>query len=451
MSYLLNTPEEQAAMLAAVGAKSLDELFESIPAEFRLKRPLDLPPTAGELELSQRMQELADKNLGTHNAACFAGGGAYDHFIPAVVDFVASRSEFLTSYTPYQPEVSQGNLQATFEYQSMVCELTGMEAANASLYDGASAAAEAALLCLAAQPKRRKVVAPRTLDPGYRQVLKTYLGGVDVELVEPPADEGVLDPQAIARAADGAACVLIQQPNCLGRVEEAAALAEAIHAAGASVVAVVDPISLGLLTRPGDWGADVVVAEGQPLGVPLSFGGPYLGLMACRDSFVRRLPGRLVGRTTDLAGGRCFVLTLQTREQHIRRDRATSNVCTNQGLLALRAAVYLAAMGPHGLRGVADLCLQKAAYAKGALAAQEGLEIVHAGSTFKEFVVRAAGVGPERMIDAAAERGYLIGPVAGADAEDAFLVAVTEQRTKRQIDGLAKTLAAIVQESLVHA
>lgn len=438
-------------MLAAVGAASLDELFDSIPEPFRLNRLLDLPPAAGELELAQRMEQLASKNLGSHNAVCFAGGGAYDHFIPAVVDFVASRSEFYTSYTPYQPEVSQGSLQATFEYQSMICELTGMEAANASLYDGASAAAEAALLCLAAHPDRRQIVAPASLDPAYRAVLHTYFSGVDVELVETPAPNGVADAAAIAKAAPSAAAVLIQQPNFFGCTEDARALAEAVHAAGASVVAVVDPISLGLLPRPGDWGADVVVAEGQSLGVPLSFGGPYLGVMACRDSFVRRLPGRLVGQTSDAGGGRCFVLTLQTREQHIRRDRATSNVCTNQGLLALRAAVYMAAMGPHGLRDAANLCLQKAAYTKSQIAAQDGLEVVYDRPTFKEFAVRSPGVEAGRLIDAAAERGMLVGPALGGQDPNAFLVAVTEQRTREQIDSLAATLGAIVQESLIHA
>ena len=296
---------------------------------------------------------------------CFLGGGSYDHFIPAVVDDVASRGEFYTSYTPYQAEASQGNLQAFFEYQTLISQLTGMDVSNASLYDGGSAAAEAVLMALQRHAAHGRVVVAGSVHPEYRQILATYLANLGIELVtRRHARRDVSTPDELAAAVDDeTACVVVQHPNFFGCLEDVERLAEIAHDAGALFVVAVDPISLGLLKRPGDYGADIAVAEGQSLGTPMSYGGPYLGIMACREQFVRRMPGRLVGQTVDRRGKRCWVLTLQTREQHIRREKATSNICTNQGLFALRAAIYLAALGPQGLREVAELCLQKAHYA----------------------------------------------------------------------------------------
>jgi len=379
-------------MLEAIGAASVDELFETVPADLHLDRDLDLPPALGELELTTHMTGLAAKNAPAGQSVSFLGAGSYDHFIPAVVDFVAARSEFYTSYTPYQAEASQGTLQALFEYQTLVTQLTGMDVSNASLYDGASAAAEAVLMALGATRRWGKVVTAASIHPEYRQTLATYLTNLDVELVTLATPQGTVAPDDLARAVDDrTACVLVQHPNFFGCLEDVRSMVEIAHKAGALFVVSVDPISLGLLARPGDYGADVVVAEGQSLGSPMSFGGPYLGIMACRDEFVRRMPGRLVGQTVDRRGKTCWVLTLQTREQHIRREKATSNICTNQGLLALRAAVYLAAMGPQGMRSVAELCLRKARYASDELTGRDSLEAVFDRPTFKEFVWKPRG------------------------------------------------------------
>ncbi len=322
---------------------------------------------------------------------CFLGGGSYDHFVPAIVDYVASRGEFYTSYTPYQPEASQGNLQVFFEYQTMITQLTGMDVSNASLYDGGSAATEAVLMSLTATGRHGRVVTAASVHPEYRQILATYLANLGVELVTIDTPNGTIEPEALAAAVNGeTACVLMQHPNFFGCLEPVERLTEIAHAAGALAVVSVDPISLGLLKRPGQYGADIVVAEGQSLGSPMSFGGPYLGIMACRESFVRRMPGRIAGETVDRRGKRCFVLTLQTREQHIRREKATSNICTNQGLFALRAAVYLAALGPQGIRETAELCLRKSHYAAKKLTDKSSLSLAFQRPTFKEFVVRAA-------------------------------------------------------------
>jgi glycine dehydrogenase subunit 1 len=314
---------------------------------------------------------------------CFLGAGSYDHFVPAIVDYVASRGEYYTSYTPYQPEASLGNLQVFFEYQTLITQLTGMDVSNASLYDGGSAAAEAVLMAASATGRHGRVVTAASVHPEYRQILATYLANLNVELVTVGTSDGAISPAELQAAVNGdTACVLVQQPNFFGCLETTERLAEIAHAAGALLVVSVDPISLGLLKRPGGYGADIVVAEGQSLGSPMSFGGPYLGIMACREQFVRRMPGRIAGETVDRRGKRCFVLTLQTREQHIRREKATSNICTNQGLFALRATVYLAALGPQGLRETAELCLQKAHYASRRLTAEPPLELAFRRPTF---------------------------------------------------------------------
>lgn len=445
MPYIANTPDDQQAMLQAIGAASVDELFAMVPAELRLDRPLDLPPAMGELELTAHVAELARRNLPASHMPCFLGAGAYDHFIPAVVDFVAARSEFSTAYTPYQPEASQGTLQAIFEYQTLITQLTGMDVSNASLYDGASATAEAVLMALSATRGRPKVVLPRSLHPEYRQVLHTYLANLPAEIVTLPVPEGTVAPSDLARAVDQqTACVVVQQPNFFGCLEDVHAAVEIAHQAGALLVVVVDPISLGLLARPGDYGADLVAAEGQALGNPLAFGGPYLGILACREAFVRRMPGRLVGQTVDRHGRRAFVLTLQTREQHIRREKATSNICTNQGLLALRAAVYLLALGPHGLRAVAQLCLQKCHYARRRLAERGVWRPAFDRPTFKEFAVRASDGRVEPRLEAARQHGILAGVPLGTwypDLADGMVVAVTEKRTRQEIDQWADVLS----------
>lgn len=455
MPYLFNTPEDQHAMLAAIGVDSIEALFEQVPAEFRLDRALDIPSGLTEIELTGEMERLAAANAHAGDQICFLGGGAYDHFIPAVVDSLASRGEFYTSYTPYQPEVSQGNLQVMFEYQTLVCQLTGMDVSNASLYDGGTAAVEAVLMCLSALPKRRKVVVLESVHPEYRQILETYLVNLDAELVTLPAADGVGSLDQIEAAVDDqTACVLVQTPNFFGCLEDVAAVAELAHAQGSFLIASVDPISLGLLKRPGDCGADIVVAEGQGLGSPLAYGGPYLGILACRESFVRRMPGRIAGETVDRREQRCWVLTLQTREQHIRREKATSNICTNQGLLALRASIYLAALGPHGMREVAELCLHKAHYACDQLTKSDRWSRQFTAPFFKEFVVRDEGGDLGEALDEARQAGILAGVPLGTwypELDDCLLVAVTERRTQAEIESLAAALAGAADPAVQTA
>ncbi|MEN6405150.1 MAG: aminomethyl-transferring glycine dehydrogenase subunit GcvPA [Thermoguttaceae bacterium] len=436
MPYFPNTDSDRKTMLAAVGATSVDELFAGIPAELRLTRDLDVPPGLGEMSLSAHMADLARQNTPATETACFLGGGVYDHFVPAVVDMVASRSEFYTAYTPYQPEASQGSLQAFFEYQTLIAQLTGMDVSNASLYDGGSAAAEAVLMALHTTGRTR-VVTAETVHPEYRRVLATYLANQGAELVTLDAPDGTISPEQLSAAVDDrTACVLLQHPNFFGCLEAMDEASEIAHRNGAMMVASVDPISLGLLKRPGDYGADIVVAEGQALGNPMAFGGPHLGILACREKFVRRMPGRLIGQTADRRGRRCWVLTLQTREQHIRREKATSNICTNQGLCALRATVYLACLGPAGLREVANLCLQKSRYAAERLSSPR-----FDRPTFKEFVVRVKNGSVEDLIERATRKHVFAGVPLGRwypKLSDCLLVAVTEKRTRQEIDQLAE-------------
>lgn len=446
MPYVANTPDDERAMLASIGVDSIDELFAMVPADLRLKRPLRLPASLTELELTQHMQQLAGRNTPAGQNPCFLGGGSYDHFVPAVVDAIASRGEFYTSYTPYQPEASQGNLQVFFEYQTLVTRLTGMDVSNASLYDGASATTEAVLMALAAT-RRTRVVTVGSVHPEYRQTLSTYFENLDAELVTLPCPEGAADLAALKSAInEQTACVLVQQPNFFGVVEEAEEIARLAHSVGAVVIVIVDPLSLGVLKRPGDYGADIVAAEGQSLGSPLAFGGPYLGILACREQFVRRMPGRITGETLDRDGRRCWVLTLQTREQHIRREKATSNICTNQGLLALRATIYLAALGPVGLREVGELCLQKSHYALEQLSGKRQFTPAFQRPFFKEFVVRSHDGDVELLLKEAADSGVFAGVPLGTwypELSDCFLVAVTEKRTRGEIDAWAKLLNTI--------
>ena len=447
MPYFYTTPSEQAEMLSEIGADSVAELFQEIPADDRFAGPLAIGPALSEIELTQHMGALAAKNDHAGTKVCFLGGGSYDHFVPAVVDMIGSRSEFYTSYTPYQPEVSQGNLQVVFEYQSLMTRLTGMDVSNASVYDGASAAAEGVLMAMSSTQRLGRVVVPESLNPEYRTTIATYLENLGTELVTIPTPAGVLSQAALrAELNDETACVVLQQPNFFGTLEDAEAITKLTHEAGALLVSVFDPISLGILHKPGDYDADIAVAEGHTLGTPLSYGGPFLGIMTCREKFVRRLPGRIAGQTVDRQGNRCFVLTLQTREQHIRREKATSNICTNQGLFALRATAYLAALGPQGLRETAELCLQKSRYAATQITANKRFSLAFDQPTFKEFVIRDAQGDVDNLLEAARAKGYLAGVPLGnwyPELADCFLVAVTEKRTKAEIDALAKVLGEL--------
>lgn len=440
MPYTYNTPAQQEEMLQAIGAESVNQLFDLIPDSIKLDRPLNIPPALGELELTSHMQELARRNTDITENTCFLGAGSYDHFIPAVVDTLTARGEFYTSYTPYQPEVSQGNLQVMFEYQTLICQLTGMDVSNASLYDGGSAAVEAMLMAISITRRNSKIIVVESVHPEYRQIIKTYFATIGTEVVT------VSDTSQLESALDETtAAVLVQSPNFFGNIEDIPTVAEQVHEAGALLVCSVDPISLGLLKRPGDAGVDIVVAEGQSLGTPLLYGGPYLGIMACREEFVRRLPGRLAGQTVDQNGKRCWVLTLQTREQHIRREKATSNICTNQGLFALRAAIYLSVMGPTGMRDVANLCLQKAHYAQQQLTKLDRFDPICDQPFFKEFVIRDKQNDIAGLLEKAEDFNLLAGVNLGKwypQLEDCLLVAVTEKRTIHEIDQLVEVLGS---------
>jgi glycine dehydrogenase subunit 1 len=412
-----------------------------------------VPPALTEIELTRHLQELAARNRPAGvSAVCFLGGGSYDHFIPAVVDAIAGRGEYYTAYTPYQAEASQGSLQAFFEFQTLICQLTGLDVANASLYEGGTAVAEAVLMSLTATGRRGKVLVAESVHPEYRLTLETYLTNLEPRVETLPTPEGFLDPDDVKKAIGAdTPCVVVQHPNFFGCLEEVEALAALAHAHGALFIVSFDPISLGLLKRPGQYGADIAVAEGQVLGNPMSYGGPYLGLLACRQQFVRKMPGRLVGQTVDRNGKRCWVLTLQTREQHIRREKATSNICTNQGLMALKATAYLAALGPQGLRETAELCTRKAHYAAERLAEVEGVRLRFDRPFFKEFTLSvpsaSAPGGPVtagHWLEHLLAQGYHAGLGLGRwypALDDCIAVAVTEKRTRAEIDGLAAAFA----------
>jgi glycine dehydrogenase subunit 1 len=425
--YIANTDADRRAMLAAIGVDSSDELFADIPPEFRIEG-LDLPPALSEPELVRELSALAERNRPAGEMPCFLGGGAYRHFIPSVVREVIGRSEFATAYTPYQAEISQGTLQTAFEFQSLVCELTGMDVANAGMYDGASALAEACLMAHAVTGRRR-IALLSTIHPHTQAVARTYALGHRLTVDVMPPDALVLGEEY--------ACLAVQQPNFFGYLEDVQALEKAAHAAGALFVVSVDPTSLGLFRPPSEYGADIVVGEGQSLGVPLNFGGPYLGLFACRQQYLRQMPGRLVGRTTDAQGRTGYVLTLQTREQHIRRERATSNICTSQQLVALAATVYLAAMGKEGLRQVAELCYHKAHYAAERIADLPDYSLADGGVFFKEFVVLCPRP-PAEINRSLLERGIIGGLDVSDQISNGLLLCVTEMNTRAEIDALVE-------------
>ncbi len=445
MRYLPHTPEDVAAMLSQIGVNSIEDLFVEIPESVRLNRTMELPEALAEADLLRELRQFAGKNASVATHRSFLGGGAYNHFSPAAVDQLISRSEFYTAYTPYQPEISQGTLQAIFEFQTLICQLTGMDAANASMYDGASACAEAVLMAMRLT-RRSKVLLSKALNPRYREVTATYCRylGVQLEELELGGDGRTDLEDLAAKLDDATAAVVMGYPNYFGVVEPLSEVAEATHAAGAVLVAAVaEPVALGVLKSPGELGADIVVGDGQSFGLPLSFGGPYVGFFATRQKGLRAMPGRLVGETVDLDGKRGFVLTLATREQHIRREKATSNICSNQGLCALIATVYLSLLGKQGLRELAQQNYAKAAYAREQIAALEGLSLPFAAPAFNEFVVRSdAEVAP--LLARLQEQGILAGIPLRSDypeLNDCFLVCVTEQNTRRDIDELVEALA----------
>jgi glycine dehydrogenase subunit 1 len=448
--YTPHTPAEIEEMLAAIGMKSVADLFGDVPEGYRFP-DLDLPPAVTEMEAASDLQELSQANLSTQDVACFLGAGAYNHYIPAAVDSILRRGEFFTAYTPYQPEVSQGTLQAIFEYQSLVTALTGMDVSNASHYDGATAAAEAVIMAYAHfRGKRAKVLVTPGLNPQYRAVIRTYMQGSPVEIVgdEP---EGSLDaaPDSLIARLDGNTCLLfLQYPDFFGRIYDYTKLVQAAHAAGALVAVAVYPTALGMLKTPGEFGADIVVGEGQPLGIPLSFGGPYLGIFTTRKEFVRKIAGRLVGETVDSHGQRAYVLTLTAREQHIRREKATSNICSNQGLMALAATVYLSLLGKNGLRQVAELCYHKAHYAADRINQIPGYSLCFDTSFFNEFVVCCPKPVAELNIHLL-EHGILGGYDLSRDypaLSNHMLLSFTEMNSREQIDALCDVLEEIPHE-----
>jgi glycine dehydrogenase subunit 1 len=444
MRFLPQTDDSVRAMLEVVGVERVEDLFRDVPAELRATAAVDLAPGLPESDLLLQLSALADRNVGAHTLS-FLGAGAYPHFVPAAVDNLLQRAEFYSAYTPYQPEVSQGTLQAIFEFQSMVAMLLGLDVANASMYDGASAAAEAALMALRVQPKRARLVVARSLHPQYRQVLATYLQGVrDTEVVEVGfGDDGRIDPAALRQMADErTAAVIAGTPNFFGVIEDVAALSAVARGCGALLVtATAEAMSLAAVRSPGELGADIAVAEGQSLGVPMSYGGPGVGLFAARDRYVRSLPGRLVGEAHDAGGRRGYVLTLATREQHIRRERATSNICTNQGLIALAVTIYLSLAGKHGLAKLGALNLQRAHRAQAAVVAGGGWRPRFSGPFFNEFTLRGkdAAAALRRARDAGVVAGVALGEWY-PELDDSIVLAVTETHTDADVGRLAEVL-----------
>jgi glycine dehydrogenase subunit 1 len=431
-SYVPKNPSECEQMLHEIGIKTVDELFAQIPDEIKVAH-LNLPEGMSELEVGRYVSRMAGKNIQFRTV--FRGAGAYRHYIPSIVRSITGKEEFVTAYTPYQAEISQGILQSIFEFQTMICRLTGMDVANASVYDGASAAAESVAMCV--ERKRTKMLVSASAHPMTIRTMQTYCNGSGVQLAVIPANGGVTDGEALKNALDDTtAGFYVQQPNYYGLIEDAEALGQTTREAGAKYVMGVNPISLGIMKTPAEQGADIAVGEGQPLGIPLSFGGPYLGFMACTTAMMRRLPGRIVGETVDAGGRRAFVLTLQAREQHIRREKASSNVCSNQALCAMTAAVYLAAMGPDGIRSAATQCLSKARYAASKITGVPGFGLRYERRFFHEFVTECPGGNTSAVLAALEKEGILGGyPVDGG-----LLWCVTEMNTREEIDELTEIL-----------
>lgn len=447
MAYVPHTDIDRRAMLAAIGLERMDDLYDAIPKEVRFP-DLDLPDPVSEMEITREMLTLSEANLEVQHVPCFLGAGAYNHFIPSIIGHILQRNEFYTAYTPYQPEISQGTLQAIFEYQSLMCNLTGMEVSNASHYDGATALAEAVILALNQhRGKRHKVLLSPTIHPHYRQVVRTYTQGMGLTI----GGDGSLDTSSAMLAElldEETALVAVQYPDFFGRIDDFSSLGEAASKAGALFCVVVNPLALGLLKPPSVFGADIVVGDGQPLGIPLSYGGPYVGIFTTRQKFVRKMSGRLVGETVDSRGQRGYVLTLTPREQHIRRDKATSNICTNQGLMALATAVYLSIAGKQGLREVAELCYHKAHYAAEKIDALDHYSLWHRGPFFHEFVVacpRPVAEINDQLLDYDILGGYDLGQDYPTLA-DHMLVAVTEVISKEDINDLVAVLEEVAHD-----
>ena len=449
MRYIPNTDAERQAMLEAMGLSAIEALFDNIPAELRYTGPLNIPKALSEQEVLRHMRTLAGRNANVEDYAAFLGAGAYHHFIPSIVPVLTSRGEFMTAYTPYQPEMAQGTLQAVYEYQTLICQLTDMEVANASLYDGSTGVAEAVLMA------RRitqcdEVLMSEAVHPEYRAVLHTYVQNLGVQVCEMPVDEAGQTPlsQVQERLSPRTACVVVQSPNFLGVIEDLTGFAEVLHRDTALLVQVVaEPVALGLLKSPGTWGADIVVGEGQAFGNTLSYGGPYLGFFATRDRYVRQMPGRLVGETVDTEGRRGYVLTLSTREQHIRREKATSNICTNEGLCALAATIHLCTLGKIGLRRLAELNLQRATYARQQLAAIPGCRVPFSGPTFNEFVLETPQLAG-RLIRQLSPQHLIPGIDLGRfypERSHQLLMCVTEMNSRADIDRLCAALSTTIR------
>lgn len=441
--YLPATPEDIKEMLESIGLESLDQLFDDIPKDVYFGKELDMPKAKSELEVTRYLKSLADKNCSLSKLTSFLGAGAYDHYIPSIVDHIISRSEFYTSYTPYQPEISQGTLQYIFEFQTLIANLTGMDAANASLYDGGTAVAEAALMA-AAVTKKDQIIVSKSVSPDSRKVLHTYAHVQNIKIIEVDMKDGVTDIEALdALVTDDTAAVIVQSPNFFGIIEDLEEVGKIVHKGKKTMfIASIDPISLGILKKPGDLGVDVVVGEGQPMGMSLSFGGPYLGFMAVNKAYIRKIPGRIVGQTEDLDGKRSFVLTLTAREQHIRREKATSNICSNQGLNSLAATVYMVTLGKEGLREVAEQSAKKAHYAFEQMTKSGKYKPLFDKPFFKEFAVTSdvdySDLGKElRQADIIG--GYDLSKDY-PQFEGGVLYAVTEKRTKEEIDKLTTVL-----------
>ena len=434
--YTPNTDADRRKMLDAIGVDSVDDLFEDIPVQYR-SPTIDIPPPASEFDLKREIEAMARKNLTPGEYACFLGGGSYRHYVPAVVRQLSSRGEFVTSYTPYQPEVSQGTLQAHYEFQSLVCQLTGMDVSNAGMYEGATALAEAALMA-ARVTKRSRIAVLDTVSPNYLDVLKTYLQGTSLPIETLSPDKATLP--------EDTACLVVQQPGFLGQLEDLQALSERAHSQGSLLVVSVDPVSLGMFRPPGDYDADIVVAEGQSLGIAPTFGGPYAGIFTCKQKYVRQMPGRIVGKTTDTEGRTGYVLTLQTREQHIRREKATSNICTSVGLVALMSTIYMASLGRQGFKRMSHLCYHKAHYAASLIEKIPGYSLPAKGTFFREFVARCPK--PPREIN---ERLLDYKIIGGLDVSeivpDGMLLCCTEANTREEIDSLAAALSEIGNNS----
>lgn len=446
MDFIPNTEQDRQEMLRTIGVQSVDDLLEVVPAKVR-RPPLNLSEPLTEMELTAELRAMAEQNADAQHYSYFLGAGSYHHYSPAAISQLLLRSEFYTSYTPYQPEISQGTLQATFEFQSLICSLTGMEVANASMYDGATALAEAALMAIAATG-RDKVVVSGAVHPECRAVLTTYLGSRGFQVVTSSVErqgDRIVEESLEPLLDEDTACCAVQQPTFFGGVRDLTSLAHRIHELGGLFVVASDPIALGILKSPGEWGADIAVGEGQGLGIPMAFGGPYLGLLACKERFLRQMPGRLVGVAHDHQGRRGFVLTLQAREQHIRREKATSNICTSEQLMATAAAIYLGLMGPKGLRQVAQLCYDKAHHAARQVGSLEGYRVLDAGPYFNEFVVQGPKTPTETnrfLLSRKIVGGYDLAAAYPA-LEGCMLLCATETNTRTQIDGLVSALGEI--------